>query len=362
MTKVSVIISTAREENESFFPQWKDIAESIRKEKFCIYRPLYLVKEPFRSLLLKCVKKEMKSFLEPTLESLLLQTFRDFEVIIVDWHADERKWVSEKYSDKLTITHVRDKPCKWFEMKTPEGFEAQVQPAFPNVSGARNFGAMIAKGELLMFLDDNIILEPTVIETVWKWHKKGYGVKLIRNRYDVEGDKIKLYHEFRGDSRYNVLWERGRCTHTYRGAWSHGFTVPLKVFLEVNGFEEVLIAGTVGGEDIDLANRLHNYLERGREQRMVLDTNATIWEIGHVHIQQYRPCVRLNILLLDIVRDWEKDILANTRKPTKEELKRYKEEMIRRGETLHPYWDKFLVEPFNLKELRERYQRGDLEW
>ena len=331
-----------------------EIAECMRLGQRCPYDPMILV-EPFKPMLLECVKPDMASFLEPTLESLRHQTFKDFETIIVDWHIDKRRYIAGKYSD-LEVKHVHDQPCPWFDLKPPKGFEATVEPAFQNVGGARNFGAILADGELLCFMDDNIILEPKTLDRAWSWYKKGYGVKLIRNRYDIENRKIRLYREFKEEDMYKPLWERGRMPYSYRGAWSHGFTLPLRTFLEVNGFEEVMIAGAVGAEDIDLGNRLYNLLERGRRMRMMLDVDATIWEIGHYHIHRGRPPVRFNMGLLDICRNWEKDVIANTRKPTEEELAEYKQLIWRRGERLHPYWDRFLVEPFSLKKRREEYR------
>ena len=369
-TKITIIISTARHEEESFFKHWKVIAKALREDIPCNFQPLSAIKEPFRALLLDCVKDDMESFLEPTLESLTRQTFQDFEVIIVDWHSEEeaRKRASLLYKDELNIQHVKDRHCKWFGLTPPKGWEADVTPAFPNVSGARNLGAILAEGELLMFLDDNIILEQKTLETAWKYYQEGLGLKLVRNRYNVNTDyktpkdQIDVYYEFQGDKQYRLLWVEGKCGYSYRGAWSHGFTVSLENFLAVNGFEEVLTAGTVGGEDIDLANRLYNLIERNKGCKMVLDTDATIWELGHHHFHRGRHCVRLNILLLDFIRDWDKDTQANTRKPNEAELSNYHAEMLRRGEKIHPLWGAFLVDPFDLRELRGKHKRGEPLW
>ncbi|MBW2674745.1 MAG: hypothetical protein JRD89_15265 [Deltaproteobacteria bacterium] len=349
MPRMSVIISTCRLEEESNLPVWKRVVkgEEVGGRS--------LVRGRFQWLLEECVTPDMESFLEPTLRSLELQSFRDFEVIIVDWHAEKRRHITERYQGKLRIKHVRDKPSPWHSLKPPPGWEARAEPAFPAVCNARNSGVVLAEGELLLFMDDNIILEPETLEACWEWFERGYGVKLIRHRWNYSG-RLRLEPD-------RCLWEAGWQPYSYRGAWSHGFTVSLEDMLKVNGFEEVLCDGTVGAEDIDLSNRLHNLLEKpSGKPRMVLDKRAVAWELGHIHVQEWRPCVRLNILLLDIVRDWERDILANTRKPTGEELEEYKRRMLERGEKLHPYWNLFPVEPFSLRELRDRYWRGEYSW
>jgi len=362
--KISVVISTAREESESHFPQWKEIVDDILHDRKSEYQPMGLIRGTFKKLLINTVEEDMESFLEPTLKNLAMQTFRDFEVIIVDRHVEKRKWISEIYGDVLNLIHIHDKPSPWHEMKPPKGWETEVDPPFPAVNNGRNTGAIVANGELLMFLDDNIILHPKTLETCWLWYQKGYGVKLIRNRFNIEGKKILFEPEFRS-SEFNELWNTGRQAYCYRGAWSHGFTVSLEDFLSVNGFEEVLLDGTVGGEDIDLGARLFNYLERpsGR-YRMVLDTSAVAWELGHKHIQHGRPPVRDNIILLNIIRNWNRDVIGNTRVPTEEELEVYKEKYVESHseDTLHPYWNVFPVRPFNLREQRKKYFGGEFRW
>ena len=356
MPKISVIIVTCREEQESNLDVWKQVVKG---------EPIggrALVRGKFKHLLELCVKPDMQSFLEPTLRSLELQSFKNFEVIIVDWHMEKRRHITETYRGKMKIKHVKDKPSPWHKIKPPKGWEAKVKPAFPDVGNARNTGVILAEGELLLFLDDNIILEPETLETCWKWHLKSYGAKLIRYRWDFEEERLKLKPEFNSPI-YSKLWSNGWMPYTYKGAWSHGFTVTLENMLKTNGFEEVLIGGTVGAEDIDLANRLHNLIEKPTgKTKMIIDAKAVAWELGHRHIHYYRPPVRLNILLLDIIRDWSRDTLANTRKPTESELEEYRRKMLERGEKLHPYWNLFPKEPFILKEQREKYWRGEYTW
>jgi len=362
--KISVVISTAREESESYFPKWKEIVDDILHDRKSEYQPMGLIRGTFKKLLINTVEEDMESFLEPTLKSLAMQRFKDFEVIIVDRHVKRRKRITEIYESFLNIAHIHDKPSPWHDMKPPKGWKNEVDPPFPAVCNARNTGVIVANGELLVFLDDNIILSPKTLETCWKWYQKGYGVKLIRNRFNIDDKKIRFEPEFRNEE-FSKLWRDGWQIYSYRGAWSHGFSVPLSWIIDVNGFEEVLLDGSVGAEDIDLGARISNYVEKTENRlRMIIDTDAVAWELGHLHIHHRRPPVRHNILLLDIVRNWKRDYLANTRKPTEEELEAYREEYIRRNgeETLHPFWNVFPVEPFNLKEQREAYQGGEFTW
>jgi len=357
--KLSVVVSTAREERETFMQQWKEIRDALAHGTQCPYTPLHLVRGGFYKLLLECVSQEQQSFLEPTLESLARQTLpkQEFEVIIVDRLKDIRKLDINRYD--MSIRHVKDKPSKWHGMKPPEGFPSDRLAPFPDVGNARNTGIIMARGEIVLFLDDTIMLSPTTLERVVRWWEEaGMGVKLIRDRYNVINKEIVYEPEF-----YNhpSLWTDGYAEYSLRGAWSHGFAVPLQWLLTANGFEEVLLGGTVGAEDIDLGLRLHKHYE-GYGLKMVLDTKARAYELGHHHIQQDRPPVRDNFLLLNIVRDWN-DVRANTRKPTPAELEVYKAKWEKEyNGKMHPYWNVFPTEPFDLREQREAYQRGELRW
>ena len=81
------------------------------------------------------------------LESLTHQTFRDFEVVIVeDGSSVPCKEVVEKYSNSLTL--------KYFEK----------QNSGPGQT--RNYGAERAEGEYLLILDSDCIVPPTYLEAI----------------------------------------------------------------------------------------------------------------------------------------------------------------------------------------------------
>ena len=271
MVAISVICVTAREESETFHDSWKELAEDLRRGRPSKYKPLSLVKEPFRSLLLECVNEEQESFIEPTLESLKRQTFQDFEFILIDHFADERRHITDRYKDKIRIKHTREKPTIWHTLKEPEGFETKLRMKFPSVCNARNTGIILADGELLVFLDDNILLEPKTLETAWKWYQKGCGLKILRHRYNFDGNRITLDPAGYSDPSYNRLWTDGYQEHTYRGAWTNAVAIPLEMELEINGFNEDF-DGVVGCDDIEHGIRLNN-LAKKTGAKMVLDTS-----------------------------------------------------------------------------------------
>jgi len=82
-----------------------------------------------------------------TLESLLRQTVQDFEILVVDSSDDEmaQKHLAMTASDRIAVISL--------EKKT-----------IPSVG--RNIGAKQAKGELLCFIDSDVVLAPDWLEKV----------------------------------------------------------------------------------------------------------------------------------------------------------------------------------------------------
>ena len=84
-------------------------------------------------------KNEEKN-IENCLQSIRRQTFKDIELIVVDnFSEDKTAELAEKYHAKVYF----------------EGNERSAQ---------RNYGAKVARGEYLIYLDADMILSPTVIE------------------------------------------------------------------------------------------------------------------------------------------------------------------------------------------------------
>lgn len=93
-----------------------------------------------------------EKYIGECLDSILAQTFQNFEVIVVDdCSTDSSCTIIESYAEKfdgrLTLTHM--------ESNTGSG-------ALP-----RNKGMMLARGEYITFLDDDDMFTPTAIEEVY---------------------------------------------------------------------------------------------------------------------------------------------------------------------------------------------------
>lgn len=82
------------------------------------------------------------------LESVATQTRLPYEVVIVDDGSLSEDFLREVIPPEVEFQYHRKKP--------------------PGLSASRNLGAEVAHGELILFLDDDVVLEPGFIEEVVK--------------------------------------------------------------------------------------------------------------------------------------------------------------------------------------------------
>lgn len=102
--------------------------------------------KPFFSVVIPTLNEE--KYLPTILKSLGSQTFRDFEVIVIDGRSKDRtKEVFEKFASKLP-------------------FSTFVLASKTNVGHQRNLGGEKAKGRYLVFLDADTNIEETFLEEV----------------------------------------------------------------------------------------------------------------------------------------------------------------------------------------------------
>jgi glycosyltransferase involved in cell wall biosynthesis len=117
-------------------------------------------------------------FIAETVESLLSQTYRDFECIIIDnGSTDETQEVLKKIVDKRIV-------CIRQENK--------------GVSHARNAGLKMAKGEYVLFLDADDLVENRKLEESVNFLEQHPGVDLVYSdmRYFKDGNSRELFYDY----------------------------------------------------------------------------------------------------------------------------------------------------------------------
>ena len=159
-------------------------------------------------------KNEEKN-IENCLQSIKNQTFKNIELIVVDNFSEDRTAeISEKYNAEVYF----------------KGNERSAQ---------RNYGAKVARGEYLIYLDADMILSPTVIEEcVAKCECDNVDALYVPERIVGDGFWIKVRD-----------FERSFYTGTVIDAVRF---VRRDIFLQVGGFDETL----VGPEDWDFDRKI----------------------------------------------------------------------------------------------------------
>ena len=168
------------------------------------------------------------------LESLTHQTFRDFEVVIVeDGSSVPCKEVVAKYSNSLTL--------KYFEK----------QNSGPGQT--RNYGAERAEGEYLLILDSDCIVPPTYLEAI--------ETELKENPADAFGGPDRAHSSFTAVQKaINYAMTSFFTTGGIRGGKkkldkfyprSFNMGIHAEVYRALGGFSKMRF-----GEDIDFSIRI----------------------------------------------------------------------------------------------------------
>lgn len=171
--------------------------------------------------------------LETCLRALFRSTFRDFEVVVVDDHStDESATIASRFAKTM------------YYRSDNEG-----------ANGARNFGAKVARGAILVFLDADVVVRRDTLQTIYELLEEQtldavVGVYTTRHRHE------SLV------SQYKNLWIRYSYLKSSPSIdWLFGAISAIKreAFEALGGFDPSLLA-SYGNDDIEFGKRLafHN--------------------------------------------------------------------------------------------------------
>jgi len=173
------------------------------------------------------------NYIKALLQNLLLQTFKDFEVIISDDGSSNSPYpVVKEFEKKLDIKYIWEKDIHWNQLI------------------ARNLGIKIADGEILFISDDDVFYLPDCLKHHYLIHKKQ--------------DKIMVYGEVLGHPKLTpenvneyILQQKYPQGGEIRpfSQIPKNFSVKRKYVFQINGYDR-RFAGRYGYEDIDFHKRL----------------------------------------------------------------------------------------------------------
>lgn len=171
-----------------------------------------------------------------TLDSVLAQTYKDFEIVVVDDGSTD---------GSADVAEAMLRECKVY------GVECRgkvIRKANGGVSSARNIGVMEAKGEYVAFLDGDDLWHPEYLETLHQLIEDYpdvalYGIGCTM----IHGDKIPenvILSTLRGE--VENVW------NNYPGYWTGSSSSSRARLLEIGLFDTRM----THGEDIDMWWRL----------------------------------------------------------------------------------------------------------
>lgn len=356
MPKISVILRTRRfpeevkdiRSTESRFKIWKDNPQLLDNP---------LVDKRFKQLYKDCIEPSRDLF-EMTMKSFELQSFKDFEFIIVHPHADKLNLgIFKEYKDKINLKLVKNKYTPWLEIDDWHFV----------FSGTTNTGIIWADGQIIHVINDNTLYPMNYlkeIEYLYKMKKLAVAPRIeysytVREKYDKLKEEFGIWQEFNYPLLKTYNYPAGIPKASYdipSSWWGYAFTFDMNELLYINGYNEDLDGGTTE-EDYDYWARLSK-ITQFQPAQMVNELYTIRSRRNEVSLTppqtEYNP--RSNKLLLQIMGHHPKAkfVIANKERPSREIFNRYKEEYVKTRKTeLDKYYDLTMQVPtFDLKELR----------
>ena len=220
-------------------------------------------------------------YLYPCLISLFNQDTNFFwEIIIVDSGNDN----TEEIIKKLKVVYGNYLRYRKIKNST-------------NRAKLRNIGANTAKGELLIFLDNDIIVNKNFVQTHYEYYNKDTDSVILGKRKllvellpEKSIKQIILYHF---DKINNLAWindsrdvlfhinksDFEKCSNQWRFLHSHNFSISKKKFIELKGFNEVF-GNNWGYEDIEFGFRCSITYPNNK---FILSNKITGFHIPHIN-------------------------------------------------------------------------------
>lgn len=183
-----------------------------------------------------------RKFLPTCLDALFSSTFSSFNVIVVnDCSTDDSGDLAASKGATVISTSVQSGP-----------------------GAARNLAANSAVGELLLFVDADVVVKPDTLEKIAAEFKARPDLSALFGSYDDEPAEQNFLSQYKNLQHHYVHHHSNPEASTF---WSGLGVMRRDVFLAHNGFDHERFSEP-SIEDIDLGSRL-----RGAGQSILLDPN-----------------------------------------------------------------------------------------
>lgn len=215
-----------------------------------------------------------RAFLHRCLGAILASSYRSFEVIVVDdCSTDDSAAICRKMEAKVLSTPKQSGPAS-----------------------ARNAAATTAKGEILMFVDADVVVEPDTLEKIAKHFKHQPEISALFGSYDDEPAEKNFLSQYKNLQHHFVHQNSNSNASTF---WSGLGAMRKDVFIEHGGFDcEKFAVPSI--EDIDLGFRLRKAGHQILLDRSIQAKHLKKWEIvSHLRTEIFCRALPWSKLILE---------------------------------------------------------------
>jgi glycosyltransferase involved in cell wall biosynthesis len=230
-------------------------------------------KVPFISIIIPVHNGE--NYIDKCLDSLLASTYNPYEIIVVDDASTDKSAEISREKGALVLR-----------------LDRQSGPA-----AARNFGAEKAKGEILFFVDSDIVVRPDTVAHIAEDFINNPEIMAVFGSYDDSPAASDWLSQFRNLFHHYIHQNSQSEAKTF---WAGCGAIYRDIFLKFNGFNQSLYAKP-SIEDIELGLRMWK-----SGYRILLDKDL---QVKHLKQWKWRSCLKTDIF--DRAVPWSKLILES---------------------------------------------------
>ncbi|BEI32944.1 glycosyltransferase family 2 protein [Polynucleobacter sp. HIN5] len=157
-----------------------------------------------------------------TLSSLLMQDYKNFEILVVDDSTDSTRVIVESFQDsRIKFLH----------------------PGGGGRCEARNYGIKISNGEIICILNADVQPRRDFFSRIIHHYQMGADYVLVNSRVSNQNALLARFVGSKGDFLYNIN------THPDKIEWTEGFSAKRKVILKTKLFPTGYVMPICAGED-----------------------------------------------------------------------------------------------------------------